>query len=99
MSLTAVLLAATINWQPFELPAAAPEQLQAQMGRLTVPLRRDRPNAGAVELAFVRLRAGGTGAPIVYLAGGPGGSGIGAARNPYALPSLTKLARQADLIL
>ncbi|MDP9190372.1 MAG: alpha/beta hydrolase [Acidobacteriota bacterium] len=91
--------AAPIDWKPFALPSGAPPQLQAQLGKLTVPLRRDRPDAGSVELAFVRLSAGGTGAPIVYLAGGPGGSGIGAARNQYAIPTLARLAELGDVIL
>lgn len=102
MSLAAAaLLLAAIEWQPFDLPGGAPPQLEARLGRLTVPLRRDRPDAGSVELAFVRLHStkGKPGAPIVYLAGGPGGSGIGAARNAFALPSLARLAEVGDVIL
>jgi pimeloyl-ACP methyl ester carboxylesterase len=98
------LLAATpetpaVRWEPFELLGGG--ALTAQLGRITVPLRRARPEAGTVELAFVRLQSAGAkrAAPIVYLAGGPGGSGIGVARNPYALPSLTRLAGIADVIL
>ena len=96
----ALVLALAIRWEPFELPRGA-GALRAQLGRLTVPLRRARPEAGSVELAFVRLQTPGEkrAAPIVYLAGGPGGSGIGAARNPYAIPSLTRLAEIADVIL
>lgn len=98
----AVALAAqpAIRWEPFQLPPGS-GALQAQLGRLTVPLRRARPEAGSVELAFVRLRSGDgkRGAPIVYLAGGPGGSGIGAARNPYAIGTLARLAESADVIL
>ena len=90
----------TIRWESFELPGGA-GSLQAQLGRLTVPLRRSRPESGSVELAFVRLRSPGEkrAAPIVYLAGGPGASGIGAARNPYAILSLARLAETADVIL
>src|SRR5688572_20351355 len=89
-----------IRWEPFPLPFGA-GGLQAQLGRLTVPLRRARPEAGSVELAFVRLRSTGEkrGAPIVYLAGGPGSSGIAAARNPYAIATLSRLAESADVIL
>jgi pimeloyl-ACP methyl ester carboxylesterase len=100
MSLAAAaLLLAAIEWQPFDLPRGAPPQLQAQLGRITVPLRRDRPDVGNVQLAFVRLRAGGTGAPIVYLAGGPGGSGVAAARWLPAVESLARLAQTGDIIL
>lgn len=58
---------AIIRWEPFPLPGGG-EKLRAQLGRLTVPLNRARPDAGSAELAFVRLQSGGTGAPIVYLA-------------------------------
>lgn len=99
------LLAATpetsaIRWEAFELPRGG-ESVTAQLGRITVPLRRARPGGGSAELAFVRLQTPGAkrAAPIVYLAGGPGGSGIGVARNPYALPSLTRWAQIADVIL
>lgn len=92
--------APTIRWEPFSLPQEA-AGLDAQLGRMTVPLRRAHPESGSVELAFVRLRSGDakSAAPIVYLAGGPGASGVNAARNPYALPSLARLARTADVIL
>jgi len=96
----AALSTPSIRWEPFALPPGA-GALQAQLGKMTVPLRRARPEAGSVELAFVRLQGRGEkrGAPIVYLAGGPGGSGIGVARNPYAMPAMTRLAESADVIL
>ena len=89
-----------IRWEPFPLLLGSGE-LQAQLGRLTVPLRRARPQAGSVELAFVRLQSKSEkrSAPIVYLAGGPGASGIAATRNPYALATLGRLAESADVIL
>jgi pimeloyl-ACP methyl ester carboxylesterase len=100
-----LLLAATpetpaVRWEPFELPGGG-GALQAQLGKITVPLRRGHPESGTAELAFVRLQTAGAkkAAPIVYLAGGPGGSGVNAARNAYALPSLTRLAEIADVIL
>ncbi len=88
-----------IRWEPFLVPF--PSALRAQLGRLTVPLRRAQPDAGSVDLAFVRLSTAGEkrGAPIVYLAGGPGTSGIAAARNPFAIANLTRLAESADVIL
>jgi hypothetical protein len=96
----AAVAAAPIRWEPFELPQGAPK-LKAELGRLTIPLNRKRPESGPAEIAFVRLRAGdgAAGAPIVYVAGGPGDSGINAARNPYALPSLARLAATGDVIL
>ncbi len=98
--LFAVTLHAEIRWEPFPL-SDAPPGLTAQLGRLTLPLIRSNLEAGTIELAFVRLRAEGSagGAPIVYLEGGPGGSGINAARSPYALPAFAALAKTADVIL
>lgn len=100
MLLFAVTSYAEIRWEPFPL-SNPPAGLSAQLGRLTLPLVRSKPAAGTIELAFVRLHAEGSagGAPIVYLEGGPGGSGISAARSPYALPAFAALAKNADIIL
>ena len=58
------------------------QKVDAELGRLTVPENRKNPNSKLIELAFIRFKSTATnpGPPIVYLAGGPGGSGIGAAR-------------------
>src|SRR5688500_15888664 len=76
----------TIRWEQFALPEGV-QSLEAQLGRMTVPLVRSRPDAGSAEIAFVRVRSAAkpAGAPIVYLPGGPGGSGISAARDARAL--------------
>ena len=89
-----------IRWEPFEL-RGAPEGLRAQLGRITVPLIRAQPDAGAADLVLVRLQARnrGTGAPIAYLDGGPGGSAISATRSSRALENLARLAEIGDVIL
>lgn len=58
-------------------------KVDAQLGRLTVPEKRDAANGKTIEIAFMRYPAAGTAsiAPIVYLAGGPGGAGIGIAKS------------------
>ena len=55
-----------------------PSKTRAEEGRLLVPEGRRQPNERTLELRFVRFVAErpGPGAPIVYLAGGPGASGI-----------------------
>ncbi|MEM1116128.1 MAG: alpha/beta fold hydrolase [Bacteroidota bacterium] len=50
---------------------------EAEVGRFRVPENRSRPDGRTIELAFVRFPSTNPnpGPPIVYLAGGPGGSG------------------------
>lgn len=69
---------------PYLFRSAGGETADAELGRLTVPENRSRPGGGQIELAFVRFKstASAPGPPIVYLAGGPGGSGITTAAGP-----------------
>ena len=71
-----------ITIEPYMFESAKGEKVDAELGRLIVPENRKAPNGRQVELAFVRFKqtGSGKGSPIVYLAGGPGGSGIGAAQ-------------------
>ncbi len=50
-----------------------------EFGGFWVPMNRDDPDSSLIELQFVRYKSTSTdpAAPAVYLAGGPGGSGIG----------------------
>ncbi len=73
--------------------------VEAQMGTLRVPYDRESAKSDTIELKFVRFPAttDTPGAPLVYLAGGPGGSGIGAARGRrFAL--FMKLRALGDVI-
>jgi pimeloyl-ACP methyl ester carboxylesterase len=60
------------------------EPVDAELGELRVPENRTNPRSRNITLRMVRFRstARRPGSPIVYLAGGPGGSGIDAARGP-----------------
>lgn len=62
--------------------SASGEKTDAFKGHFTVPENRANPDSRTLTLRYVRFPATGTeaGAPIVYLAGGPGGSGIRTAR-------------------
>ncbi len=64
----------------FEAQAGA--QVAAFQGSLEVPENRDDPDSRLITIGYVRFPAleGADGPPIVYLAGGPGGSGTGTAR-------------------
>ncbi len=67
---------------PYTFRANNGQEVQAELGRLTVRENRRKPDSRLIELAFVRFKstAAKPAPPIVYLAGGPGGSGIATAR-------------------
>jgi pimeloyl-ACP methyl ester carboxylesterase len=75
------------------------EKVDAEFGTLLVPENRSDPDSNLIELAFVRFKstAKNPGPPIVYLAGGPGGSGIGTARGSR-FPVFMALREIADVI-
>ena len=71
-----------LRFEPFTFKTADGQEIPAELGRLTVPENRARPDGNVIELAFVRIKskAARPGPPVVVLAGGPGGSGIAEAR-------------------
>jgi len=73
--------AGTLKLKPYDFENSKGEKTPSEFGTLFVPERRSDPQSNLIELAFVRFKstAKTPGPPIVYLAGGPGGSGIGAA--------------------
>ncbi len=75
-------LESNLTTEPYLFQAEDGTEVPAEMGRLTVPETRSAGSSGTLELAFVRFESTNPnpGPPIVYLAGGPGGSGIAAAR-------------------
>ena len=75
------------------------DKVDAEFGTLFVPENRSDPESNLIELAFVRFKsiAKNPGPPIVYLAGGPGGSGIGTARGSR-FPLFMALREIADVI-
>ncbi|MEO1336229.1 MAG: alpha/beta fold hydrolase, partial [Myxococcota bacterium] len=75
------------------------ETVDAEWGRFSVPENRNRQDSRTLQLSFVRFRSThpNPGPPIVYLAGGPGGSGIQTARGPrFAL--FMAMRAHADVI-
>ena len=75
------------------------DKVDAEFGTVFVPENRSDPESNLIELAFVRFKstAKNPGPPIVYLAGGPGGSGIGTARGSR-FPLFMALREIADVI-
>lgn len=71
-----------------ETPIPAPERVDAEEGHLRVPVRHGIPGPDSLEIHFVRFPSTSDrpGPPIVYLAGGPGGSGtLSAAGDRFGL--------------
>lgn len=71
----------------------------AEQGSLDVPEQRGNSRSRPITIRFVRFKSTNPhpGAPIVYLAGGPGGSGIEAASGPRQ-PIFLALRAVADVI-
>lgn len=67
---------------PYRFEARSGETVEAFRGVFTVPENRAAPSGRRIDIHYVRFPATGAnpGAPVVYLAGGPGGSGVEAAR-------------------
>jgi pimeloyl-ACP methyl ester carboxylesterase len=79
LTLTPIRFAETEYWlipTPRRL-LPGPRTIDAEEGRLRVPVRHGNPDADSIEIHFVRFpsTSDNPGPPIVYLAGGPGGSG------------------------
>ena len=80
-------------------PRDGSPRVSAELGWLTVPENHARPAGPSIELAFLRIRtaAARPGTPVVWLAGGPGGSGIHDAEGQI-LPLFLEIAQFADVI-
>ena len=101
--LLTIFLAVSVNAQlkikPYTFENDKHEKVEAEFGTLLVPENRSNPQSNLIELAFVRFKstAKNPGPPIVYLAGGPGGSGIGTATGTR-FPLFMALREIADVI-
>lgn len=74
--------AGELKLEPYVFEAASKDKVDAELGHLFVPENRRNPNSKLIELVFVRFKSTSPnpGPPIIYLAGGPGTSGIASAR-------------------
>jgi pimeloyl-ACP methyl ester carboxylesterase len=89
-----------LRFEPIRLaPRDGSSPVAAELGHLTVLENHARPTGPTIELAFVRFKTGAArpSAPVVWLAGGPGGSGSQDAEGPI-LPLFQKIAEFADVI-
>ena len=99
VSVVAQQKAGTLKLKPHTFENIKGEKTPAEFGTLLVPENRSNPQSNLIELAFVRFKstAPNPGPPIVYLAGGPGGSGIDAARGSR-FPLFMAFREIADVI-
>ncbi|MGI8835386.1 MAG: alpha/beta hydrolase [Pyrinomonadaceae bacterium] len=84
---------------PRVFESASGQKVDLEFGELTVPENRQKADSRLIQLAFVRFKSTSPnpGSPIVYLAGGPGGSGLAAARGSR-FPLFMAMREVADVI-
>jgi len=89
----------TLKIKPYTFENDKKEKVDAEFGTLLVPENRSNPESNLIELAFVRFKSTSKnpGPPIVYLAGGPGGSGIYTAKGSR-FPLFMALREIGDVI-
>ena len=89
-----------VRFEPYAFRLRDNSELAVERGRMMVPEDRNDPRSRRIEIGFLRFRSTAThpGNPIVYLAGGPGGSGLFTARGPRQ-PIFLALRQVADVIV
>ncbi len=90
---------ARATFEPMMFKSSTGIEVPAELGSFRVPEQRGNPASRMLTLRFVRFRAttANPGPPIVYLAGGPGGSGISTAAGAR-FPVFQALREVADVI-
>jgi pimeloyl-ACP methyl ester carboxylesterase len=100
---SAALIAATpapvLTVEPYTFTGPNGVKVEAERGTFEVPENRKDPNSRKIKIGFVRFKSASAtpGDPIVYLAGGPGGTGVGTAQGPR-FPIFMALREVADVI-
>lgn len=91
----------SVRLEPYVFRTFDGAEHPAELGHLTVPERRGARGAKPIEVAFVRLKttAEKPGAPVIFLAGGPGAPGVGMARVPVYFSLFQRLRAHGDVIL
>jgi pimeloyl-ACP methyl ester carboxylesterase len=94
-------VAGKLNIEPYTFKTFAGKEIPAELGKLWVRENRNNQSKRLIQLAFVRLKSNVAkpGAPIVFLAGGPGAPGIGMGRVPVYFSLFDKLRDVSDVIL
>ena len=99
MLLAAPLWASPPDEEQITFEAGSGETVDAFRGAFAVPENRADPASRKIMLSYVRFPAttSAPGAPIVYMAGGPGGSGSGTAAG-RRFPLFMAMRRHGDVI-
>ncbi|HEY0148146.1 MAG TPA: alpha/beta hydrolase [Allosphingosinicella sp.] len=73
--------APVLKLEPYMFKLSDGTQLPAERGTFSVPEERGNPKSRRINIGFVRLKSTSAtpGNPLVYVAGGPGGSGVASA--------------------
>lgn len=94
----------SLQFEPYAFETSRHGTIAAEVAFFEVPRRRADPDGTTIRLRVVRLPALHTSngtprpVPILYLAGGPGGSGVGAARGSR-WPVFDAMRANADVLL
>src|ERR1700741_718843 len=94
------LYAEPAKFEPHQFKAANGTVVDAEMGEIRVPENRSKADSRKLAIRFVRFKSTSPnpGPPIVYLAGGPGGAGTGAAAMASRFPLFMAMREHGDVI-
>ena len=92
--------AQNLDVKPYLFISDKKDTVNAELCKLSVTENRKIQGSKKIELSFVRFKSTNRnpGSPIIYLAGGPGGSGIATAKGKR-FPVFKKLTEIADVII
>ncbi len=88
-----------VTFEPYVFPGPSGVKVDAEKGTFNVPENRADPNSRTISIRFIRFPSTSAtpGDPIVYLAGGPGGTGVLTAMGAR-FPLFMALREIADVI-
>ncbi|MEM8892591.1 MAG: alpha/beta hydrolase, partial [Bacteroidota bacterium] len=97
--LPTLMTAQDLKIRDYEFVSRNKDTVQAELGTFMVPEDRSNPDSREIKISFIRFKSTNPNpaSPIVYLAGGPGGSGIQTARSAR-FDLFMKLREVADVI-
>ena len=97
----AMMQAQQLEWTPMTFTTDAGEVTEAERAVITVPAHHANPSGPTIKLPMIRFRstAANAGPPLIYLAGGPGNSGLSAAKRDQYFPGLTAFREVGDVIV